>query len=144
MNMFLTSILKLFNSLYLSCAFQSNVGCLSASPLTLGASCTGLLLLVGLSPSLTATIAALVASRRTCHMVCIMLCSDAISLYFTFLQLCLTWDCLDWVCLVSVYIFKSALCETSFYFWHHVILHWRKLALVISSVLYCSFDIHTH
>ena len=60
--MFLTSILKLFNLLYSSWAFQLKVGYYSGGPLALGNACTALLLLAGLSACLTVIIAALVTS----------------------------------------------------------------------------------
>ena len=83
--MILTSIVKLVNLLYLSCAIQPNVGCLSAGPLAFDATSAGLLLSAGPFSFLTDIIAALAASIATCVMVCVMLCSSAICFYFSFL-----------------------------------------------------------
>ena len=92
-NMFLASILKLFNSLYLSHAFHLKVSCINVSLLVLTTSFTAFLHLAGPSVSLTVIIATLAASITPCVMACIMLIFDAIFFYFTFLYLLLTASC---------------------------------------------------
>ena len=62
MKMFFTSISKFHSSLYLSAAFQVNVGLFSAGPAVLGTTCTVLAVSTGLYTSLTTIIAALAAS----------------------------------------------------------------------------------
>ena len=84
--MFLTSILKIFNSLYVSFTFQFKIGCLSVHQITLNSANTVLLLLPEPSASLTSIIAALVASIPAYVIICFMLCLDAISfqLFFSY------------------------------------------------------------
>ena len=101
MKMFLTSILKLFNPFpYLELFNQMlAISVLARLVLTL---CALLFSFwwVGPSASLTAIIDTLAASIIVFVLACIIPYSDAISLYFTFPQLCLIWDCLMSVFLV--------------------------------------------
>ena len=85
MNMFLTSISKLINSLYVFATFQLKIGCFSCGQLDLGATCTGLLVLAVPSAFLTARIAAFTALITALVMTCVMLCSVAIFIICTHL-----------------------------------------------------------
>ena len=75
----LTSNQNVFNSLYLSCTFQSNVGHLMAGPPTLGPDMSCIL---SVQASAIVCSATLVASARALAIASHMICSDAmISLY---------------------------------------------------------------
>ena len=64
--MFLTSVLKLLSSWYLSGSLQLNLGCLQAGLPVLGAVCVGLAFSAHVSAFLNVIIAALVASVTAC------------------------------------------------------------------------------
>ena len=78
MIMFFTSISKFDSSLYLSTAFQLNVGCFSVGLNVLGIMSTDLVVFTDFSASLTAIIAAVLASMVACVIAWMVLCSAAI------------------------------------------------------------------
>ena len=135
--MLLTSILKLFNSWYLSCTFQANVGCLSDGPLALGTVCAVLLPLAGSSTSLTAINAALVASLSACVIACVMF-SDTISLYFAFVQIHLNWDCLtsSFPCVRLLLLLTSCNVTHIKGKWHYLLL----LAMSFTLNVQCNYE----
>ena len=123
------------SSWYLSVAFQSNIGCFSAGSPDFAIVCIGLTLLWRLSAP-NCHSATLAASK-----VAFIIAHHALFTFHSFFS----WDCLVWACLYPLYLSLPCVRPLAFYFWHHVMLHWRMITppvaymYAISSMCFPSF-----